>query len=230
MYAIGSYLTTVVDCGATMAFALIDAVRNLRSRSNRVRTARHQANLRRRLATPGAARCSAMRHSSCSSASRSVADDAPSPDIAGGPHGAHCTATAAATAVATVVLACSVALCCALLRSAALCCALLPQPSAPQSSQINAGAGCLLAAEEALLHAPPHVPAGCAVPSTPQTCKESAPCVPRRSGIEIARRRVRRPPAARSVRKSERGAVAGHGTRAWHCDLSTKQSAACTQL
>ena len=112
----------------------------------------------------------------------------------------------------------------AVLRSAALCCALLPQPSAPQSSQINAGAGCLLAAEEALLHAPPHVPAGCAVPSTPQTCKESAPCVPRRSGIEIARRRVRRaPPAARSVRKSERGAVAGHGTRAGTA-TSTKAS------
>ena len=36
----------------------------------------------------------------------------------------------------------------------------------------------------------------------------------------------RAPPAARSVRKSERGAVAGHGTRAWHCDLD--QSVAFT--
>jgi hypothetical protein len=133
--------------------------------------------------------------SSLLSSSRSVADGAPS--VAGhSRRPAWCTATAAATAVATVVLACSVA----------LCCALLPQPSAPQSSQINAGAGCLLAAEEALLHAPPHVPAGCAVPSTPQTCKESAPCVPRRSGIEIARRRVRRAPPAALASESPKGA------------------------
>ena len=100
----------------------------------------------------------------------------------------------------------------AVLRSAALCCALLPQPSAPQSSQINAGAGCLLAAEEALLHAPPHVPAGCAVPSMPQTCKESAPCVPRRSGIGIARCRCdehhRQPGASESPKGARSRATA----------------------
>ena len=213
MYAIGSYLTTVVDCGATMAFALIDAVRNLRSRSNRVRTARHQANLRRRLATPGAARCSAMRHSSCSSASRSVADDAPSPDIAGGPHGAHCTATAAATAVATVVLACSVALCCALLRSAAAA-----QRPAVVANKCRGGVSPRRRGSAPTRSSPRASRLRRAVDAADlQGERALRPAQVRHWDRTVQVRRA--PPAARSVRKSERGAVAGHGTRAWHCDL-----------
>ena len=140
MYAIGSYLTTVVDCGATMAFALIDAVRNLRSRSNRVRTARLTPpqgydDAWRRLVQRNAAQrvqqCVSQRGKWCAVAGhrRRPAWCAlhchSSGDSSGGESGARLH-----------------------------CCALLPQPSAPHSSQIFAGVACLLAAEEALLHAP----------------------------------------------------------------------------
>jgi hypothetical protein len=161
-----------------------------------------------------------MRHSACSNASRSVANGAPLPGIEGAPRGAHCTATAAATAaVAKAALACSAALCfhnpAPRIRRKYLpgwlisspqrkrfCTLLLPRPRARKA-------------------------AGCAMPSMPQTCKESAPCVPSRSGIGLARQRCdehHRP--ALSVRKSERGAAAGHGTRKCYCTElhSTKAS------
>ena len=160
-----------------MAFPSIDAVRNLRS--NRVRTARltpppGYGDAWRRLVQRNAA----QRVQQCVSQRTMV----PSPDIAGGPRGAHCTATAAATAaVAKVVLACSAALCC---RSPVprirrkylpgwrvsspqrkrFCTLLLPRPRARKA-------------------------AGCAMPSMPQTCKESASCVPSTSGVGIARQR-----------------------------------------
>jgi len=67
------------------------------------------------------------------------------------------------------------------------------------------------------------------MPSMPQTCKESAPCVPSRSGIGLARKRCdehHRP--ALSVRKSERGAVEGHGTRKCYCkELHSTISRTC---
>ena len=116
----------------------------------------------------------------------------------------HCTATAAATAaVAKVVLACSAALC---FRNPTprIHCKYLPRwrVSSPQRKRF-----CTL-----LLPRPcAHKAAGCAMPSMPQTCKESAPCVLSRSGIGPARERCdehHRP--ALSVRKSER-AAAGHG-------------------
>ena len=73
------------------------------------------------------------------------------------------------------------------------------------------------------------------MPSMPQTCKESAPCVLSRSGIGPARERCdehHRP--ALSVRKSERGAAAGHGPEnAMHgaeiCLRSTKRRCSVSQ-
>ena len=224
----GSYtqLITVDDRGAMLSFPSIDAVRNLRS--NRVRTARltppqGYGNAWRRLVQRNA-----TRHSACSNASHSVVDGAPSPGIEGAPRGAHCTATAAATAaVAKVVLACSAALCfhnpAPRIRHKYLpgwlvsspqrkrfCTLLLPRPRARKA-------------------------AGCAMPSMPQTCKESAPCVLSRSGIGPARERCdehHRP--ALSVRKSERGAAAGHGPEnAMHgaeiCLRSTKRRCSVSQ-
>jgi hypothetical protein len=132
------------------------------------------------------------------------------PGIEGAPRGAHCTATAAATAaVAKVALACIAALCfhnpAPRIRHKYLpgwlvsspqrkrfCTLLLPRPRARKA-------------------------AGCAMPSTPQTCKESAPCVPRRSGIGIARCRCdehhRQPGASESPKGARSRATAPeHGT------------------
>jgi len=147
---------------------------------------------------------------------------APSPDIAGGPRGAHCTATAAATAaVAKVVLACSVALCCALLRSAALCCR-SPAPrsrrkwlpgwrvSSPQRKRF-----CTLL---------PTCPQGSRLPRAVDAADLQGERALRPAQVRHWDRtaQVRRAPsAARSVRKSERGADAGHGTRAWHSESET---------
>jgi len=149
-----------------------------------------------------------MRHSACSNASRSVTDGAPSPGIAGGtPRGAHCTATAAAAAVAKVVLACSAALCC---RS--------PVPRIRR--KCLPGVACLLAAEEALLHAPA-ASTTCPQDSRLRYAVDAADLQGERAlRPEHVRRwdrtaKMRRAPStAQSLRQSEGGAAAGHGTRA----------------
>ena len=194
-----------------MAFPSIDAVRNLRS--NRVRTARltpppGYGDAWRRLVQRNAA----QRVQQCVSQRTMV----PSPDIAGGPRGAHCTATAAATAaVAKVVLACSVALCCALLRSAA----------ASQRPAVVAN-GCRGGVS-------PRHRGSASARSSPRAQGSRLPRAVDAADLQGERAlrpaqvrhwdrtaQVRRAPsAARSVRKSERGADAGHGTRAGTANL-----------
>ena len=100
------------------------------------------------------------------------------------------------------------------------CCALLPQPSAPHSSQIFAGVACLLAAEEALLHAPA-ASTTCPQGSRLRHAVDAADLQGERAlRPEHVRRwdrtaKMRRAPStAQSLRQSERGAAAGHGTRA----------------
>ena len=160
-----------------MAFPSIDAVRNLRS--NRVRTARltppqGYGDARRRLVQRNAAQrvqqCVSQRDRWCAVAGHSRRRPAwctlhchSSGDSSGGESGARLQ-----------------------------CCALLPQPSAPHSSQIFAGGGVSPRRRgSASARSSPRArkAAGCPVPSTPQTCKESAPCVPSTSGVGIARQR-----------------------------------------
>ena len=100
------------------------------------------------------------------------------------------------------------------------CCALLPQPSAPHSSQIFAGVACLLAAEEALLHAPA-ASTTCPQGSRLRHAVDAADLQGERAlRPEHVRRwdrtaKMRRAPStAQSLRQSEGGAAAGHGTRA----------------
>ena len=185
-----------------MAFPSIDAVRNLRS--NRVRTARltppqGYGDAWRRLVQRNAAQrvqqCVSQRDRWCAVAGHSRRRPAwctlhchSSGDSSGGESGARLQ-----------------------------CCALLPQPSAPHSSQIFAGVACLLTAEEALLHAPA-ASTTCPqdsrlrLPSMPQTCKESAPCVPSTSGVGIARQRYderhRQPRASDSPKGARSRAMA----------------------
>ena len=188
-----------------MAFPSIDAVRNLRS--NRVRTARltppqGYGDAWRRLVQRNAAQrvqqCVSQRDRWCAVAGHSRRRPAwctlhchSSGDSSGGESGARLQ-----------------------------CCALLPQPSAPHSSQIFAGGGVsprrrgsASARSCCLDHVPARQQVALAVDAADlQGERALRPEHVRRRDRTAKMRRA--PSTAQSLRQSERGAAAGHGTRA----------------